>query len=94
MSFVNPFAPKARSIDADVERVKALVRDGLGLPEDTGVTVSEIVCRDPACPGLETVILIMPMGEPTRLLRIPGAMGTIEGADILAHASPTNRSQD
>lgn len=91
MSFANPFAPKPRGVLGDVVRVKALVRDVLGLPEAVGVTVSEIVCRDPVCPGLETVILIMPPGAPTRHIRIPGPIAAVT-KDALAAAGAVPES--
>lgn len=93
MRFANPFAPKPRGVVEDVARAKALVRQVLDLNEDTGITVSEIVCRDEACPGLETVILVMPPGWPTRLLRIPGPVRAVtREALVLATASAAGRS--
>ncbi|WP_439498052.1 hypothetical protein [Bosea sp. (in: a-proteobacteria)] len=47
-------------------RIKADVRDCLGLPEAAAIAVNEILCADPACPGTETVILVMNPGEKTR----------------------------
>lgn len=49
---------------------------------EAAVTVSEIDCGDPACPGLETIILIMRQGEPTRALKIAKGVDEIEPADI------------
>lgn len=82
---MNPFPPKPRGILQDVARVKTMVRDVLGLAGDVGVTISEIVCRDPACPGLETVILVMPAGEATRLVRLTGPVAAVT-AEMLARA--------
>jgi hypothetical protein len=48
---------------ADSDRIKGWVRTMLALSDETIVTVSEIACTDPACPGLETVILVMRPGE-------------------------------
>lgn len=84
MSFANPFAPRRRAISDELDRVKALARRVLDLPDDTAVTVSEVVCRDPGCPGLETVILVLPPGGPTRLLRIPGSLSAVIAADLAA----------
>lgn len=36
-----------------------LVRDTLALPEDTAVTVSQLTCREPGCPPVETVIAVL-----------------------------------
>ena len=49
-------------------RIKVLA---LGLlPPGVSVAVNEIVCRDPGCPGTETVILIMRPGARTIAAKI------------------------
>ncbi|PSC03475.1 hypothetical protein SLNSH_18700 [Alsobacter soli] len=58
----------------DVARVKAWAAGALGLGEDDQITVNEIACTDPACPGLETVILVMRAGEKTRAVKIAGSL--------------------
>ncbi len=65
---------KRRTADPDaIARIKGWAIDMLGLrPEDT-VSVNEIDCADPACPGRETVILILRRGEAARSCRSPGA---------------------
>ena len=55
-------------------RIKALVRDALGLPEAAVIAVNEILCADPACPGTETVILVMNPGEKTKAFKLQMAM--------------------
>jgi len=57
-----------------IARIKAWTRDALGLDEGTALTVNEIACTDPACPGLETVILVMPPGAPTRAFKLRGSV--------------------
>lgn len=59
---------------ATAERLKAEVRDLLGLGETAAVAVNEIICADPACPGSETVILVMKPGEKTRAFKLQMAM--------------------
>ena len=56
-----------------VARIKGWVRAALGLGEADTVSVNEIDCADPACPGRETVILILREGLPARNCRSPGA---------------------
>jgi hypothetical protein len=58
----------------DVARVKAWVTVALALGDEDAVTVSEIACNDPACPGLETVILVMRKGERTRAFKAKGSL--------------------
>lgn len=57
-----------------VARVKAWTREALGLDDDAVLTVNEIACTDPACPGLETVILVMRPGAPTQAYKARGSI--------------------
>jgi hypothetical protein len=67
-----------------VERVKELARSALQVSPDTAFAVNEIVCNDPGCPGLETVILVMEPGRKTRALKIPKSLDEVMEQDILA----------
>ena len=51
------------------------VVEALALGADDLVAVNEIACTDPACPGLETVVLVMASGEKTRAIKIEGRPG-------------------
>jgi hypothetical protein len=51
-------------------QAKRQVRELLGLPENTVIAVNEILCADPACPGTETVILVMKPGEKTKAFKV------------------------
>ncbi|CAN7452303.1 hypothetical protein LJR090_003676 [Bosea sp. LjRoot90] len=51
-------------------QVKRQVRELLHLPENAVIAVNEILCADPACPGTETVILVMKPGEKTRAFKV------------------------
>lgn len=66
------------------DRVKSWVRQSLSLPCDAVVTVSEINCRDVRCPGVETAILVMAAGEPTRLFKIPLPLHDVQLGDLEA----------
>ncbi|MEH3119416.1 MAG: hypothetical protein PGN25_18010 [Methylorubrum populi] len=63
-------------------RVEAWARAAGGYGPDTAMTVSEIVCADPACPGTETVLLIFPPGAPTQAVKIAGALDALSEADV------------
>lgn len=39
--------------------IAQLARRTLGLTEDTAVTVSQLACREPGCPPVETVIAVL-----------------------------------
>ncbi len=70
---------------AAAERLKAQVREHLGLPEAAAIAVNEIICADPACPGTETVILVMKPGEKTRAYKLPMGLAEVT-AEALAEA--------
>jgi hypothetical protein len=60
---------EAAGADAAAQ-VKRQVRELLRLPENAVIAVNEILCADPACPGTETVILVMRPGEKTRAFKV------------------------
>ncbi|MGW9331502.1 hypothetical protein [Bosea sp. NPDC055594] len=57
--------------------VKRQVRALLALPENAVIAVNEILCADPACPGTETVILVMNPGEKTRAYKVQSALAEL-----------------
>lgn len=59
MAFGSLFRRAPKPDPALVAALKDKLRTRLNLPEDAALTVNEIVCADPACPGTETVILVM-----------------------------------
>ncbi len=63
-------------------RVKALAIGIAALPDGSEITVSEIVCLDPACPGTETVLLVMRPGQRTRAAKIAKPATEITERDI------------
>lgn len=69
-------ADKARA-SQQAGRIKADVRAILGLPEAAAIAVNEILCADPACPGNETVILVMNPGEKTRAFKVQMDMAEV-----------------
>lgn len=69
---------------AAAERLKADIRRLLDLPEQASVAVNEIICADPACPGAETVILLMRPGQKTQALKLPMAMAEVTEAALIA----------
>lgn len=83
MIVASPFARRRSPDCAEASaRIKTWVRERFALPQSTSVTVSEIVCRDPACPGIETVILVMDAGVKTRMVRIARPMMSVTATDI------------
>ena len=72
---------KAKSPD-DTARVKALVFAALGNNPDIGISVSEIICTDPGCPGTETVILVMVPLKKTAACKIAKIAGDVTDDDV------------
>ncbi|WP_349369861.1 hypothetical protein [Salinarimonas sp.] len=68
-------------------RLKTLAREALALSDDVALAANEIVCADPACPGLETVILVMAPGRRTRALKIGKPLAEVTPQDIRAAAA-------
>ncbi|HEY8161534.1 MAG TPA: nitrate reductase [Methylocystis sp.] len=77
-------AGRSADLKESSDRIKSWVRQLLSLPNDAVVTVSEITCRDVKCPGVETVILVMPPGAPTRLVKISAPLLDVQLDDIEA----------
>ena len=65
-----------------VARIKAWALDALAPPAGTTLAVNEIACLDPACPGLETVILVMEPGRKTRAYKVVKALDMVTEQDI------------
>jgi hypothetical protein len=74
-------ADKARASE-QAGRIKALVREMRGVPEAAAIAVNEILCADPACPGTETVILVMNPGEKTRAFKLQMEMVDVDEAAL------------
>ncbi|GMA79393.1 hypothetical protein GCM10025880_58100 [Methylorubrum aminovorans] len=53
---------------------------GVGAEEADALSVNEIACADPGCPDVETVVLVMRAGEPTRALRFRGPLDDLDEA--------------
>lgn len=70
------------------ERIKAWARAALQAHADTAFAVNEIVCPDPACPGTETVILVMEPGVRTRAYKVAKPLDEIVEQDIVDALNP------
>jgi hypothetical protein len=62
--FVNPLSrrPKAGHPDA-IDRLKAATRALLELSDDVVISVTQLACREPGCPDIETIVAVMRPGE-------------------------------
>ena len=65
-------------------RVKALALRILDPLAGASVTVSEIVCHDPACPGTETILLLALPGEKLRAVKVAAAAADVTEQELRA----------
>lgn len=67
---------------------RAALKDRIGarlvLGENDVLSLSEIVCHDPGCPGIETVVLLLRGGHKPRAYKMAMAMADIGDAEIEA----------
>jgi hypothetical protein len=55
------------------------------------ISVSELSCRDPACPGLETVIAVFRHGEKPRTVRVLKPILAVTDDDLVEAIAPLLR---
>ena len=65
-----------------VARVKGWVHGILKAGSGTVLAVNEIVCTDPSCPGVETVVLIMEPARKTRACKVQKPVDAVTEQDI------------
>ncbi|MCJ2088395.1 hypothetical protein MKK88_20740 [Methylobacterium sp. E-005] len=84
MAFVSLKAWRVRSAEraAIAAQLKRDLITALQLGDADSLAVNEIACADPGCPDMETVVLVMRAGLPTRALRIRCPMEAVGPADI------------
>ena len=98
MSLRYPFVEKrSEDLKGAADRIKIWTREALSLSDDAAVTVSEINCHDPACPGVETVILVMLPGlrepdDPHCLLPWPRFASPISRPPLMNLQKPKHAS--
>lgn len=67
-----------------IAAIRGWIRTELALTPQASIAVNEIVCADPACPGTETVILIMVPGEKTKALKVGAALTEVTETAVAA----------
>jgi hypothetical protein len=73
--------------------LKTQVIEALGLDPGDAVTVNEIACADPGCPDMETIVLVMRVGQPTQAVRVAKAIDAIHVDDVLALVAEIRSAQ-
>lgn len=77
------FAEKPTLNAAHVTRVKAWVADSMPLSPGAAVLVTELSCREPGCPPLETVIAVLD-GTVQRKQTLHKALAHVTAEDVRA----------
>ncbi|MEM6502677.1 MAG: hypothetical protein AAF685_12655 [Cyanobacteria bacterium P01_C01_bin.89] len=72
---------KPRSNPAALQQLKAWVYDCLKLDPEVSLSVSQLQCREPDCPPIETVITVL--SQPAQHYKIHKALDDIELADVI-----------
>jgi hypothetical protein len=95
MAFVSLKAWRIRSAERaeSAARLKQILRDALNLGEADALALNEIACPDPDCPDMETVVLVMRSGAPTRALRIRRPLSAVDTDDIAALVAEDRRGE-
>lgn len=78
--FSGPFRKKPPRDTTALARVRGWCLECLGSAAD--LTISEVECADPACPGLETFILVLRPGEATQAAKIRKPLVEIMREDV------------
>ncbi|TXN32944.1 hypothetical protein [Methylobacterium sp. WL19] len=68
--------------DTARRRVEEWVRDLV--EPGTVVKVNEILCPDPSCPGLETIVLVMRPGRKTQAAKVAKPLAEVTRAEVEA----------
>lgn len=77
-----------RTIDsAQVERIKTWARTTWALSDDTTIMVTELECREPGCPPIETVIALLEGPGKNAQHKIHKQAGDVSQADVEALAA-------
>jgi hypothetical protein len=84
-SFVNPLARRrAPGYPEAIDRLKAATREQLHLANDIVISVTELACRDPGCPDVETIIAILTADKNPRMVRFHKRIVEIDGSELAA----------
>lgn len=83
MALFGRFQRKVDPAEAEARaRIRGWIEATLGTDPPLTLTISEIDCADPTCPGLETIILVMREGEATQAVKLRKPMIEASEADV------------
>jgi hypothetical protein len=78
----NLFTGRSQPDREQVERLKCWARMAWHVPEDATVMVTELECREPDCPPIETVVAVLQEGHPTKQYKIHKPIADVLEADL------------
>ncbi|QPF90636.1 hypothetical protein [Bradyrhizobium commune] len=67
-----------------VQQLKLQAQKLLGLPDDVTISVSELSCREPGCPDVETVVAILREGEKPTIARVHKPIPDVTSQELKA----------
>lgn len=77
-----------RTIESEqAERIRNWVRTIWALSDDTTVMVTELECREPGCPPIETVIALLEGPGQTRQFKVHKSAQDVDRKDVEALAA-------
>ena len=79
MNLFSQSKPKCNT--AALQQLKTWVYDRLKLDPDVSISVSQLQCKEPGCPPIETVITIL--SQPAQHYKIHKALDDIEQVDLI-----------
>ena len=88
---MNLFGGRRTIAPDQAERIKAWVRRLWVLSDETTVMVTELECREPGCPPIETVIAVLEGPGRTTQYKIHKAADEVSHADVEALATGEER---
>ncbi|MFM7335462.1 MAG: hypothetical protein ACKO2N_14475 [Tabrizicola sp.] len=65
-----------------VARLKGWVADLMSLNERDHIAIAELVCHEPGCPDLETVVTVTLADSRRFVLRFPSAVAAVTAGDV------------
>lgn len=84
---LSPFRARRGPAAERTAEIKAWVGEAFSLPEEATVMVTELQCREPGCPPLETVIAILDGSGPPRQHKLHKATAEVSREDVAALAA-------
>lgn len=83
---MNLFGGRPRIDPDQADRIKSWARSTWSLPEETTVMVTELECREPGCPPIETVIALLTGPGKTTQFKIHKTADEVTQQDVQALA--------